>query len=177
VNAVLQRWNELPQKDAEGEVLACCGSRRWAALLTAGRPYPDAETLLASAQDIWRSLEAEDWLEAFRCHPRIGESRAQHASMQSSAQSNVQSSTWSRQEQLQTQDADAAVKQAIAAGNREYEQRFGFIYIVCATGKTAEEMLAILERRLQSDAATELREAAAQQQQIAGIRLRKWLAL
>ncbi|MHB1021070.1 MAG: 2-oxo-4-hydroxy-4-carboxy-5-ureidoimidazoline decarboxylase [Acidobacteriaceae bacterium] len=165
---VLRRWNELPQQDALVEVLSVCGSRRWAAALAAGRPYADEATLFQSASDIWWSLEAEDWLEAFRCHPRIGESKAEQASAQSSA--------WSRQEQAKAQDAGAAVKQAIAAGNREYEQRFGFLYIVCATGKTAEEMLGILQRRLGNDAATELREAASQQQQIIEIRLRKWLA-
>lgn len=165
---ILRRWNELLQQDAVTEVLPCCGSSRWAAALCGGRPYVDEASLFLAANDIWWSLEAADWLEAFRSHPRIGESKAQLASAQSRA--------WSEQEQAKAQDAGIAVKQAIAEGNREYEQRFGFLYIVCATGKTAEEMLTILQRRLRNDAATELREAAFQQQEITVIRLRKWLA-
>ena len=167
--AVLDRWNELPREEAEAELLCCCGSRRWAAGLCARRPYSSAGQLIDDAAALWRSLGEEDWLEAFRCHPRIGESAL------SAAHNTSQSALWSTQEQGSAQVSDAAVKQAMIEGNREYESRFGFIYIVCATGKTAAEMLEILQRRLNSDRVAEIQEAAAQQQQITEIRMRKWL--
>ena len=112
-------------------------------------------------------MEEADWMEAFSCHPRIGGRKSAHASAQSSA--------WSTQEQSSTNAAAEKVLAELAEGNALYEQRFGFTYIVCATGKSAEEMLAILNRRLASDRSKELREAAEQQRQITQIRLGKWL--
>jgi OHCU decarboxylase len=112
-------------------------------------------------------MEEADWLEAFACHPRIGEGKTAAAS--------TQSATWSEQEQSSTANAANRLLTDLAAGNLRYERRFGFTYIVCATGKGAEEMLTILKRRLSNDRDTELREAAEQQRQIMQIRLRKWL--
>ena len=107
-------------------------------------------------------------MEAFRSHPRIGESCASHSA-------SDQSATWSAQEQQTVAVAGDAVKIALAEANQEYEQRFRHIFIVCATGKSAPEILEILRRRLRNDGPTELREAAAQQGQITRIRLTKWL--
>jgi OHCU decarboxylase len=112
-------------------------------------------------------MEEPDWLEAFACHPRIGERKAAHAT--------AKSATWSSQEQSSAAVAESDVLDELARGNDLYEQRFGFTYIVCATGKSADEMLAILNRRLARDRAAELREAAEQQRQITQIRLGKWL--
>ena len=112
-------------------------------------------------------MKETDWMEAFACHPRIGERTAAHATAQSAA--------WSRQEQSSAATASERIVAELAEGNADYEQRFGFTYIVCATGKSADEMLAILQRRLGSDRQTELREAAEQQRQIMQIRLGKWL--
>ena len=112
-------------------------------------------------------MEEADWMEAFACHPRIGEQKVAHASRKSAA--------WSRQEQSSAETAAERVLAELAEGNARYEQRFGFTYIVCATGKSADEMLEILNRRLGSDRITELREAAEQQRQITQIRLGKWL--
>ena len=112
-------------------------------------------------------MEEADWLEAFACHPRIGERETREAVTQSAA--------WSQQEQSSTANAASQVLSDLAAGNPLYEQQFGFTYIVCATGKSAEEMLGILRRRLSNDRASELREAAEQQRQIMQIRLGKWL--
>jgi OHCU decarboxylase len=112
-------------------------------------------------------MQEQDWIEAFSAHPRIGERKAQHASAQSSA--------WSAQEQSEAEKAKAEVLEKLALGNKQYEELFGFTYIVCATGKSAEEMLHILHRRLASDRPAELSEAAEQQRQITQIRLRKWL--
>jgi len=167
-SAVLSRWNQLPANAAESEILPCCGSRAWAAALARRRPLANEEALLAASNEVWRSLREPDWLEAFRSHPRIGESVTPTSSRHSAA--------WPSQEQQKVADAADAVKIALAESNREYERRFQHIFIVCATGKTAAEILAILERRLHNDAATELHEAAEQQRQITQIRLRKWLS-
>src|SRR5208282_1460144 len=118
--------------------------------------------------DIWRSLAELDWLEAFRSHPRIGESRAPNIVSPRSAE-------WSEQEQRNVADASDAVKIALAETNRAYERRFRRIFIVCATGKSPAEILNILQRRLENDDHAELEEAAEQQRQITQIRLRKWL--
>jgi 2-oxo-4-hydroxy-4-carboxy-5-ureidoimidazoline decarboxylase len=167
VNAALARWNQLPGKEAENEILPCCGSTAWAARMVNRRPLENHAALLAAADEIWRDLNETDWLQAFHSHPRIGGS-VTHAS-------TAKSTAWPAQEQQMVADAADAVKIALAEGNREYERRFPHIFIVCATGKTAPEILAILRRRLGNDAATELREAAEQQRLITQIRLKKWL--
>jgi 2-oxo-4-hydroxy-4-carboxy-5-ureidoimidazoline decarboxylase len=169
VNPVLARWNTLPQEVAAAEVLSCCGSRAWAGKLAAMRPFADEPSLFAAAEQCWESLPVADWLEAFRSHPRIGEQHAQN-------KTTATSSAWSRSEQGQMKGADAAILQRMQQGHLEYEQRFGRIFIVCATGKQPAEMLSILERRLGNDPTLELIESAAQQQQITQLRLRKWLA-
>lgn len=167
MNQVLAAWNEADSATAFNTMIACCGARRWAAAMVALRPIDSVAELSAAADRVWSKMEEADWMEAFACHPRIGERKTVHASAQSTA--------WSRQEQSSASAAGECVLSEIAAGNAHYEQRFGFTYIVCATGKGAEEMLAILNRRLGSDRATELREAAEQQRQITQIRLGKWL--
>jgi OHCU decarboxylase len=168
LNAVLAAWNTASQAEALEAMAACCGARRWAAAMVAQRPIGSIAELSAAADREWSRLGEADWMQAFACHPRIGERKAAHAS--------AQSMTWSRQEQSSTSAAADRVLAELADGNAEYERRFGFTYIVCATGKSAEEMLAILRRRLESDRETEMREAAEQQRQIMQIRLGKWLA-
>ena len=168
MSEVLARWNGLPQEDAVREILACCGSKTWATGMASKRPIEDEASLVATSDVIWRGLAEQDWLEAFRSHPRIGESRAEEVSP-------AQSSAWSAQEQQKAATGDDAVKMALKWGNREYEQKFGRIFIVCATGKSASEILEILRRRLHNDEATELRQAAEEQRQIMQIRLTKWI--
>ena len=165
---VLVRWNGLTQEEAVQEILPCCGSKTWATKMAAKRPIQDEGLLLATSDEIWRSLGEADWLEAFQSHPRIGESRAEKVA-------TAQSSAWSEQEQQKAAAADEAMKNALKWGNREYELKFGRIFIVCATGKSASEILEILRRRLQNDPATELRQATEEQRQIMQIRLSKWL--
>jgi 2-oxo-4-hydroxy-4-carboxy-5-ureidoimidazoline decarboxylase len=126
--------------------------------------------LLTASDEIWLSLTPADWLQAFHSHPRIGESSAK-------APVAARSAAWSRQEQLQAAAAPNAAKQQFAEANHAYEQQFGHIFIVCATGKSAPEILEILRRRMHNDADTELREAAEQQRQITQLRLKKWLGL
>ena len=168
MNATLAAWNTEDPKAALDAMLACCGARRWASAMVALRPIANVAELSEAADRTWARMGESDWLEAFSCHPRIGERKTAHA--------GAQSSTWSQQEQASVKNAAEQVLAAIAEGNTLYEQQFGFTYIVCATGKSASEMLAILNRRLQSSRAAELREAAEQQRQILQIRLGKWLS-
>jgi 2-oxo-4-hydroxy-4-carboxy-5-ureidoimidazoline decarboxylase len=171
MNATLAAWNIAGKSEALAAMLACCGSKRWAAAMVARRYIASAAELSAAADSVWSTMQESDWLEAFTCHPRIGERKpalvAAHASERSAA--------WSRQEQVSASEANEHVLAELAEGNQLYEQRFGFTYIVCATGKIAAEMLTILKRRLASDRDAELREAAEQQRQIMQIRLGKWL--
>jgi 2-oxo-4-hydroxy-4-carboxy-5-ureidoimidazoline decarboxylase len=169
MNAKLAEWNAADQAAALDAIIACCGARRWAAAMVAERPIESLEQLSATADQIWSTMEVPDWMEAFACHPRIGERKSAHAT--------AKSKEWSTQEQSSASAAGADVLAWLAEGNTLYEERFGFTYIVCATGKSADEMLAILERRLNNDRETELREAAEQQRKITQIRLRKWLAV
>ncbi len=167
MNAVLDRWNRAEDSEALSAMIACCGAKRWAEAMVALRPMASVVELSLAADRVWSTMEEADWMEAFACHPRIGERKTAHASAKSQA--------WSRQEQSSSEDAEEAVLAELAAGNEVYEEQFGFTYIVCATGKSAEEMLSILNRRLGSERAAELREAAEQQRQITQIRLGKWL--
>ena len=165
---VLPRWNFLPIAAAVDEILPCCGSRAWADGMVGRRPLADEVALLAASDETWRSLAESDWLEAFRSHPRIGESKAAKATLRRSV-------AWSAQEQQNVSGADESVKSALGEGNREYERRFNRIFIICATGKSPAEILKILQRRMINDEHTELQEASEQQRQITQIRLKKWL--
>ena len=167
MNLALSAWNEAEAQAALDAMLACCGARRWANGMVALRPIANVADLSAAADRIWSTMGEADLMEAFACHPRIGDRRAAHASKKSAM--------WSQQEQSSANNAAERVLAELEEGNLLYEQRFGFTYIVCATGKNAEEMLAILNRRLASDHASELIEAAEQQRQITQIRLGKWL--
>jgi 2-oxo-4-hydroxy-4-carboxy-5-ureidoimidazoline decarboxylase len=169
MSSILSAWNALDANAAVAMLLSCCAARRWAQEVAAHRPYAAAEDLFIAADSFWATMEEPDWLEAFRAHPRIGERKAAHAT--------AQSAQWSRQEQSAAEAAREDVLAKLTDVNLRYEQLFGFTYIVCATGKSAEEMLKILERRLASDRQSELREAAEQQRQITQIRLRKWLEI
>jgi OHCU decarboxylase len=167
LSEVLASWNHAPGDTAAAQILPCCGSKRWAHEMAARRPFKDEAGLMTASDETWRSLNEADWIEAFNSHPRIGESKEQGETQSSDA--------WSRQEQEKVTEADDAIKIALAEGNCAYEEKFGRIFIVCATGKSAPEILEILQRRLRNDAANELQEAAEQQRQITQLRLRKWL--
>jgi OHCU decarboxylase len=168
VNATIAAWNAADETAALNAMLACCGAKRWADAMVALRPIASVFALSEEADRVWGTMQEADLLEAFACHPRIGERKV-------SAHAGEQSAAWSRGEQAQTNSASENVLDEIAAGNQRYEELFGFMYIVCATGKSAEDMLAILKRRLKSTREIELREAAEQQRQIMQIRLGKWL--
>jgi 2-oxo-4-hydroxy-4-carboxy-5-ureidoimidazoline decarboxylase len=168
MNKVLARWNSLDPEAAAREALPCCGSQAWAVALAGRRPIAVESILIEASESIWQNLPEEAWQQAFDSHPRIGQSHAQpHATKESLR--------WSAQEQRSAVSEDEATKLALEEANRRYEQEFGRIFIVCATGKTSAEILAILEARMKNDATTELREAAEQQRQITQLRLRRWL--
>ena len=160
--------NELEAEEARKELLKCCGAMRWAETVERGRPYRNIEDLLARANDVWWSLPENEWLDAFRSHPKIGEKKA-------AQDVAAQSQQWSAQEQRGVQDATTDASNKLARLNREYEEKFGFIFIVCATGKSSDEILALLEQRLQNEPAAELPIAAAEQAKITELRLRKLL--
>jgi OHCU decarboxylase len=167
---VTTKWlDELPRQQAFQQLLTCCGSKRWADAMVEKRPFGDAASVESIADSIWWALGREDWLEAFAAHPRIG-SKKDVASKEGVAKA------WAEGEQAGARSATDAVKDALAAANAEYEARFGHIYIVCATGKSAEEMLALCRARLAHGHDEELRVAAGQQMQITILRLRKLLA-
>jgi OHCU decarboxylase len=167
MNETLEAWNKADEGTAFEAMMACCGARRWASAMVALRPIHSVAELSEAADRVWSTMKEADWMEAFACHPRIGERKAAHATAKSAA--------WSRQEQSSTKSAAEKVWAELAEGNARYEERNGFTYIVCATGKSADEILEILKRRLANDRAAELLEAAEQQRQITQIRLGKWL--
>ncbi len=164
----LRRWNEAAESDAVSDILPCNGSRVWARGLAKQRPFAHESELFRAADAVWQALDKEDWQEAFDGHPRIGEGHAKTAT--------EASLKWSAGEQSAAGDA-AEVQAALHQGNRLYEERFGRIFLVCATGKSAAEMLAILQSRLGNDPQSELHEAAEQQRRITQLRLRKWLGV
>jgi 2-oxo-4-hydroxy-4-carboxy-5-ureidoimidazoline decarboxylase len=166
-NPTLAAWNALDAPAAAAAILPCNGSQAWADQLAALRPFQTAFDLTCTANIVWRSLDEPAWQQAFDSHPRIGERHAKAATAASLALSAAEQSAAQF-----TADTEAT----LAAANLAYEEKFGRIFIVCATSKTAAHILAILQQRLSNDPATELREAAEQQRQITQIRLRKWLA-
>lgn len=145
----------------------CCGASRWVEGMLAGRPFADDKKLLEAASRIWRGLGRADIMEAFSHHPKIG------SSLESLRQKFPTTEAWSSQEQASVQHAKEETLQALAEGNRLYEDTFGYIFIVCATGKTAAEMLSLLRQRLLNPPDLELRIAAGEQEKITAIRLQK----
>ena len=175
MSARLDDLNMLRADEAAREFLRCCGSDRWAKEMAAARPFASIEAVVAAADNIWSALAPDDWLQAFAAHPRIGESGGAGGSGGSGEPGTSSSSFWSRQEQAGMRDAGDAARARLAARNRDYEARFGYIFIVCATGRSAGEMLAALERRLAHDPDHELVVAAEEQRKIIHVRIAKLL--
>jgi OHCU decarboxylase len=166
VNENLQKLNQASKETAESILLSCCGSNNWVKRMIAARPFADFSELLNQAAQIWQNLAPQDWLEAFSAHPKIGEKKA-------SPNQSAQSAEWSKGEQSGAENAADAVKVELEEANRLYENKFGFIFIVCATGKSAEEMLEICRARLSNETDAEIRIAADEQRKITEIRLKK----
>ena len=164
----LDALNELPHAQAEAAFLDCCGSHEWARRMAEARPFPMLENLFNAAEDIWFSLSPADWLEAFAAHPKIGSKKSAPAQAKRAAE-------WSGGEQSGMEAATDDVREQVAEVNRLYEDKFGFIFIVCATGRSADEMLAIARARLGNSLETEMQLAAQEQAKITEIRLTKLL--
>ncbi len=162
----LDRINSWSDAEAREAFLRCCGARRWAEAMAARRPFADEDALYAAAEACDRGLTRDDWLEAFAAHPRIGDLDGLRKKFAATA-------AWAAGEQAGVGGAPDALLQALAEGNELYEAKFGHLFIVCATGRNAAEMLALLEQRLANDAETELRIAASEQAKITRLRLEK----
>ena len=167
----LAALNALDPDAATRAFLGCCGSTRWASGMTVARPFASADAMADAADRIWASLDPNDWLEAFASHPRIGAGGAGRAGA-----GGAGGASWASDEQAGVQSATSDLRHRLADGNRSYEARFGYIFIVCATGKSAGEMLAILELRLRNDPEVELTIAAEEQRRITRLRLAKLIA-
>lgn len=166
--SLFQTLNALSE-DALHEMLhRCCGSQKWVQKMISERPFLSDEALFVKAKDIWTSLEKEDFLEAFSHHPKIG------GNLDQLRKKFKPTKTWSQQEQAQVAEASEATLRALSKGNIDYENRFGYIFIVCATGKSAGEMLALLQERIHNPPTKELRIAAEEQAKITQIRMEKW---
>jgi 2-oxo-4-hydroxy-4-carboxy-5-ureidoimidazoline decarboxylase len=164
--ANLGRLNGSNADEAFAEFLRCCGSQRWARALAKRRPFATEAELLAAADEIRLQLSREDWLQAFAAHPRIGDLDTLRKKFATTA-------AWCASEQSGVAGAGDEVLQALARANRLYEERFGYLFIVCAAGKGAAEMLEILRRRLENSAADEFAIATEEQTKIARLRLEK----
>src|SRR5437764_1078328 len=160
----LEDLTALESPAAVGELLRCCGSTRWAQAMAAARPFDTIDAACDRSDAICASLERPDWLEAFAAHPRIGDDGTDGRSSASER--------WSADEQSGVRPESKARFHAL---NRDYEQRFGHVFIICATGKTGDEMLRALERRMRNNPGDELKEAADEQRTIARLRLVKLL--
>lgn len=164
----LAELNRLLPSEAYARFLQCCGSHRWATAMAEARPFETNEGLLQKARDLWFGLGPADWLEAFAAHPRIGD-------LNSLPASHADTATMASSEQAGAGMTDDRTLAALREGNAACERRFGYLYIVCATGKTADQMLANLRKRLTHTPDTELRVAATEQAAITRLRLEKLL--
>ena len=166
--AALEHLNALSADEASRLFLSCCGARAFAETMTALRPFGAVKDLFAAAESVWWKLGTTAWLDAFAAHPRIG-------SKQKGQAQSAKSARWSKGEQRLVEGSDKAIKARLAAFNEAYFEKFGFIFIVFATGKTAPEMLALLEARVGRSKKAELETAAVEQMKITRLRLEKWL--
>ncbi len=167
--AGLDSINQASPSEAAGAFFRCCGCAGWAAAVAAERPFASPQALFEAAERAWARASTEDILEAFSHHPRIGD-------RESLAARFPETHAWSSAEQETASRAASDVLEDLARGNREYEERFGHIFVVCASGKTAAEMLALLRARLPNDPSAELAIAAAEQMKITRLRIEKLLA-
>jgi OHCU decarboxylase len=162
----VRELDALPAAEAADLLRSCCGAARWVEEMLGRRPFRTLPALLDAADEVWRGLPPAQWLEAFSHHPRIGETR-------SAAAQSDRARGWSSGEQSGMAAADASVRVRLAEANVAYDARFGYICIICATGRSAEELLAITRARLSNAPDVELRIAAEEQRRITRLRLEK----
>jgi 2-oxo-4-hydroxy-4-carboxy-5-ureidoimidazoline decarboxylase len=164
----LDRINLLPSDAARDELLKCCGSNRWATGMVTARPYRSARHMIDLSDQTFSTLTQEDWWEAFSHHPKIGDINSLRAKF-------ANTRAWASGEQSGVNVGSENTLRELADGNEDYLKKFGYIFIVCATGKSADEMLAILKQRLANEPANELNIAAEEQKKITRIRIEKLL--
>ncbi len=162
----IHKLNNLSEKEAFDELVKCCGSTNWVNSMVAARPFNDEHELLEKANIYWSQATEADGLEAFKHHPKIGD-------ISSLEKKFANTKAWAGNEQQGVATATKAVIEQLAQGNQDYEDKFGFIFIVCATGKSAAEVLDLLQARLPNDRQDEIKIAMAEQHKITRIRLGK----
>jgi 2-oxo-4-hydroxy-4-carboxy-5-ureidoimidazoline decarboxylase len=165
----LQELNKLSAENLKKELTKCCGASAWVEKMAMQFPFATVQQLYDKAAEVWTNLEEKDWLEAFEHHPKIGD-------VNSLKQKFAGTASWAAGEQASVQLASGETIEELASLNKKYEEKFGYIFIVCAMGKSAEEMLRILESRLPNEAGKELQIAAGEQAKITRVRLEKLLA-
>jgi 2-oxo-4-hydroxy-4-carboxy-5-ureidoimidazoline decarboxylase len=165
----IDQLNNLPADEIRAELLRCCGCKRWVEEIADRRPFDSVGGLLAFSDSVWNSLSPEDWKEAFSHHPRIGDAGGLKEKFAATAQ-------WASKEQSGVESAPEEVLESLAEGNRLYERKFGYIFIVCATGKSAGEMLSMLRERLGNSPDAEVIIAAGEQAKITNLRLQELVA-
>ena len=164
----MERWrriDEAPEPEARALLRTCCGSAQWIDRMVARRPFGSRDSALRAARDEWFALRPDDWIEAFNHHPRIGGRDALRNKFAATR-------ALSEREQSGVEGASEEVLTGLVDGNREYELRFGYLFIVCASGKSAREMLDLLRERLQNDPESEIEIAAEEHAKICDLRLR-----
>lgn len=164
----LNSLNQLSPKEATEELVRCCGASRWVDQMVRRRPFRSTEQIYQIAEEIWNELDTEDWLEAFSHHPRIGDVEALKSRFASTQ-------NWASDEQKGALGVSEAVLSELALENKAYEKKFGFIFLICATGKKAEEMLDALKVRMMNPPSMEIQVASQEQSKIMKLRLRKLL--
>ena len=164
----LEALNRLPAAEAAQAFERCCGSKAWVKGMNAARPFKDRKALFAAAERVAKSLGRADWLEAFSHHPKIGDRESLGARLGAAA-------AWAADEQRGADAASVVTLHGLAQGNRSYEERFGYIFIVCASGRSADELFVELQKRLKNDPEKELENAAREQRAITRLRLEKLL--
>jgi 2-oxo-4-hydroxy-4-carboxy-5-ureidoimidazoline decarboxylase len=164
----LEAFNQLSKKTLKEQLTHCCGSSVWVREMMKHVPFKNMEDLLKWSDELWLATSQEDWREAFLHHPKIGDIESLQKKFASTAQ-------WAEGEQGAVKQASEDTIKALAQGNSLYEQKFGFIFIICATGKSANEMLSLLQARLPNSMEEELKTAMLEQQKITQLRLRKLL--
>jgi 2-oxo-4-hydroxy-4-carboxy-5-ureidoimidazoline decarboxylase len=165
----IQQLNQLSHAEIFAELQKCCGSDSWIKAMISRRPYSDKQSLQQISDKIWSTVSEKDILEAFSHHPQIGD-------VESLKKKFANTANWASNEQQGAQQATDETLNALKKGNEDYLNKFGFIFIVCATGKSAQQMLDLLNERLSNDQAIELHIAATEQNKITHLRLDKLLS-
>lgn len=164
----LGELNNLDEAARAEALEKCCGSSTWVQGMMRKFPFGSTEKLIREAEDVWRSCHVEDWKQAFTHHPKIGD-------LDSLKKRFASTSKWASGEQSAVKAAGAETLIKLQKGNEAYQEKFGYIFIVCATGKSAEEMLFLLEERLPNVPEEEIRIAMEEQLKITVLRLQKLL--